>query len=117
MTDLVVCLGTGKTQIHVAELIEKEQWGRIFVIAEEAEKESLKVSKKVELIIIDSRKPLAELTNEIKRKLKDRISGLDVAVNFFSGSGKEHMALVSAVLQLGFGIRLVAAAQEGIREI
>ena len=117
MADLIVCLVTGKAQIHASELIEQEKWNRIFVIAEESEKNNLKVSKNVEFIIIDSRKTLSELTKEIKSKLAGKISGLDVAVNFFSGTGKEHMAMVSAVLQLGFGIRLVAATQGGVKEI
>jgi len=38
-------------------------------------------------------------------------------VNIVSGDGKEHMALISALLKLGLGIRFVALTKEGIKEI
>jgi len=31
----------------------------------------------------------------------------EVAVNFISGSGNEHMSILSTLLKLGLGIRLV----------
>jgi len=34
-----------------------------------------------------------------------------------SGSGKEHMALLSALLKLGLGIRLVSFTNNGIKEL
>ena len=37
--------------------------------------------------------------------------------NFVSGMGKEHMALISALLKLGVGIRLMALTKNGIEEV
>ena len=45
------------------------------------------------------------------------INGMEVALNFVSGRGKEHMALVSAVLKLGLGVRFIALKPGGIEEI
>jgi len=38
-------------------------------------------------------------------------------LNIVSGDGREHMAIISALLQLGLGIRLVALTKEGVRVI
>ena len=51
------------------------------------------------------------------RKLSGRIGFGEVGLNIVSGSGKEHMAVLSAVMKLGVGYRLVAATANGIEEI
>ena len=52
-----------------------------------------------------------------KITLKGKIKDPEVDVNFISGTGREHMALMSALLKLGVGIRLVAITKEGMEEI
>ena len=42
---------------------------------------------------------------------------MEVAVNIVSGNGKEHMAIISALLKLGVGIRLMAVTKDGVREL
>ncbi len=118
MTDLVACLSTGKgTWTHVKEVISGCEWENIFLITNEFGKEKFKSGKKIELIIVDSNKPLLELVEDIKKELKDRVSGTEVALNLVSGTGKEHMAILSAVLKLGLGVRLVALTKDGLKEI
>ena len=118
MADLVACLSTGKgTWGHVSRIIEGEQWNKVFLIGNEFSKENFKCSKPFELITIDPNKPLTELTEDIRKALYGKISGLDVGVNLISGEGKEHMAILGALLKLGLGIRLIALTKEGIKEI
>ncbi len=57
-----------------------------------------------------------DLISEIKKELKDKISG-EVALNITSGSGKEHMALLSVLMQCEVGFRFVALTKEGIKEV
>ena len=57
------------------------------------------------------------MAKELKEKLTGKIKGIEVAVNFVSGEGKEHMALMSALLKLGIGVRFVALKPDGIEEI
>jgi len=117
MTDLIALLSTGKgTWGHVNRLIMDENWGGIFLITNEFGKENFTAEKKAEFIVIDSRRGLIELRDEIYNKLNGKIKD-EVAVNLVSGTGKEHMALISALLKLGVGIRLVAVTKEGIIEI
>ena len=59
---------------------------------------------------------LSEMIKDMQAQLKDKVR-IETAVNIISGEGKEHMALLSALLRLGVGIRFVAFTKEGIREI
>ncbi len=117
MVDLVACLSTGKgTWLQVAGLIKHQEWENIFLVTNEFGKEKFSSDKKVEMILIDSNKKLTELVEDIKKSLDGKLSG-DVAVNFISGTGKEHMAVMSALLKLGAGIRLIALTGDGIKEV
>jgi len=117
MVELVACLSTGKgTWAHISRVINEQEWDNIFLIANEFAKD-FKTEKKAELIIINPDKFLTELIDEVRDKLKNRIKGIEVAVNIISGTGKEHMAVLSALLKLGIGVRFVALTKEGVREV
>ena len=117
MTSLIACLSTGKgTWGHVSRIMEDEKWDKVFLITNEFGKENFQNTKNTELIIIDSNKGLKELQKDIVEQLKDKVEG-EVALNIVSGTGKEHMALLSALLKLGLGIRLIALTKDGIEEI
>ena len=108
MAKLVVSVGLGKgTWSQVVFLIENEDWEEIFVVADSRSAELFKCKKEFKTILIDSTLSLTKLTETIMFKLQGRIGFGDVGVNFISGIGKEHMAILSALLKLGGGIRPV----------
>ncbi len=117
--NLVACLSTGKgTWGHVAQLLNDPQWEKIFLITNEFGRENFKTEgKNAELIVIDANKPLEEMIVDVKEKLKGKIKDTEVAVNLISGSGKEHMAMLSALLQSGLGLRFFAVTKDGIKEV
>lgn len=118
MTELIACLSTGKgTWGHVSRLIQDEKWDKVFLITNEYGKENFNKDDKTELITVQERQGLKELRDEIISHLKSKIKGTEVAVNFVSGTGREHMALISALLKLGKSIRLIALTKEGVEEI
>ena len=118
MTYLVACLSTGKgTWGHVSRLIADAEWTKIFLITNQFGKENFTNTKQAEMIIVDDRKSIEEMRDEIKKELQGKILDTEVAINMVSGSGKEHMAMVSAVLQLGVGIRFFALTKDGVREV
>jgi len=118
MTELVACLSTGKgTWGHVSRLINDGTWDNIILITNEFGKENFTNEKNALMLVFDSRKPILELVGDIKNALEGKIKGTEVAVNIVSGDGKEHMAIISALLKLGLGIRLVALTKDGIKEI
>ena len=118
MTELVACLSTGKgTWAHVSRLINDQEWENIILITNDFGKEKFTSDKKFEMIVINSNETISKLVEQISAGLKDKIKGTEVAVNLISGSGKEHMAMLSALLKIGVGIRFIALTQEGIKEI
>lgn len=117
MTELITCLGSGKgTWGHVARLVKEEEWDKVLIIADNFFRGKINFDN-AEIMIIDSNKYLSLLVEDIKNRLKDKIKGTEVAVNLFSGSGKEHMAIIAALLKLGLGIRLVALTPNGVKEV
>lgn len=116
MTELIACLSEGEaTREHVRRVINQEEWDKVVIITDK--QEDFKADKEVDFILIDYKKLLPELIDEIKSKLKDRIMGTEVALNLISGTGKQHMAILSALLKLGVAIRLVALTKDGIKEV
>ncbi len=118
MTELVACLSTGKgTWGHVSRLIQEVKWDKVYLLTNEYGKENFTKDDKTEFIVINADQGLRELRDEIQTKLKGLIKGSEVAVNFISGIGKEHMALMAALLKLGVGMRFVALTKEGVQEL
>ena len=118
MTDLVACLSSGeKSWAHVARLIKEQDWKKIFLITDVLGKKNFKAEKNVEFVVVDQKKPVFELIEDIKKGLNGKITDLEVALNIVSGTGKEHMAILSALLKLGVGVRLMAVTKDGVREL
>jgi len=118
MTELIACLSPDRDMWgHVARLINDREWDNIFLIADDAGKTNFRVDKKAEFVVVDFKRPVFELIEDIKSSLKEKIKGIEVAVNIVSGNGKQHTAIMSALLKLGLGIRFVAVTREGVKEI
>jgi hypothetical protein len=118
MTSLIACLTTGKgTWGHVNALIKGESWDKVFLVTNEFGMEKFTKDDNTEFILIDNKKPVSEIIDLIKKQLEGKINDTEVALNLVSGTGKEHMAILSAVLKLGLGVRLVVAEAESVREI
>ncbi len=108
MTTLIACLSTGKgTWTEVIKLINSKEWDKVFLITNQFSKDNFKVHKdNVKLISIDSSKDVDSLVKDIKKELK--VDDFEAALNLISGTGKEHMAVLEAVLELGVNFRLVS---------
>ena len=118
MTELIACLSTGKgTWGHVNRLIEDGKWSKVILITNEYGKENFKKNDKSEFIVVNMNQGLKEMRDELKTKLKPLIKGTEVGINLISGAGREHMAIISALLQLGIGIRLIALTKDGVEEV
>ncbi|MBI2576679.1 hypothetical protein HYV84_05685 [Candidatus Woesearchaeota archaeon] len=116
MTDLIACFSTGPgTGAHVLKVIDGMQWGAVYLFADKSFEGKIPGKENMKILYVDPQRTIAELSSEIKAFLDGKISDLEVGVNFVSGSGKEHMALLLALLELGLGIRLVALTKEGVK--
>jgi len=113
--ELVALLSTGEgTWAQVAGLIKQGDWEKIILIGNDfAKKFQVDSNVSCEFIEIKSNR-LVELKEEIMSKLRGKINGTEVALSIASGDGKEHMALISALLSLPAGVRFTALTKDGI---
>jgi hypothetical protein len=115
--ELVALLSTGKgTWAQVSGLINKGEWDNIILIGEEYA-EKFKVDRQFKFISVKLNQPLISLRDELVSKLKDKIKGTEVALSIASGSGREHMILISSLLKLPVGVRFVVLTKDGIIEL
>lgn len=118
MTDLIACVSAPeKSWAHIERLINEQDWSKIFLITNDSGRKNFKPEKKVDFVVVDFQKPVFELIDSIKNGLKGKISDFEVALNLVSGTGKDHMAILSALLKLGVGVRLMAVTKDGVKEL
>ncbi len=110
-------LSSGKgTWAQVAGLIKYGEWDKIVVIGDDFAKD-FKSDKDFEFVKVDLSKKIKDLRDEFSKKLKNKFNGTEVALSIASGDGKEHMALISALINLPVGIRFAALTKEGIIDL
>ena len=115
--ELVAFLGRDKESWgQISALINKGKWDKVVLMrSKESEESSIDSS---ETIKVNTEQPISLLKNEMMEKLKSKLAGdFEVALSIASGNGKEHMALISALLSIPVGIRLVAYTKDGIEFI
>jgi len=115
--ELITLLSSGKgTWAQVSGLIKFGEWDKVIILGDDFAKD-FKHEKKFEFVKIDLRKKIKELRDEFREKLKGKIDGTEVALSIASGDGKEHMALISALINLPVGIRFAALTKEGVIDL
>jgi hypothetical protein len=113
--ELVAMLSVGKgTWGQVSGLMQKGEWEKIIILGPHYAKDFHVEGIPFDFIEFDQNKSLLQLKKEFGSKLKGRLDGIEVALSIASGSGKEHMALQSALLNLPVGVRFTALTKEGI---
>jgi hypothetical protein len=111
--ELVALLSKGEgTWSQVAGIIKQGEWDNIILIGDDFAKQ-FKTEKQHTFIEITSSR-LLDIKEELQKKLAGKIKGTEVALSIASGDGKEHMALISALLSIPVGVRFVALTKEGI---
>jgi hypothetical protein len=115
--ELVVLISSGKgSWAQVSGLMKHGEWDNIIVLGDDFANKFTH-EKKFEFIRVDLGKRIRDLKEEFLQKLKGKISGTEVALSIASGEGKEHMALISALLNLPVGIRFAALTKEGVIDL
>lgn len=112
--ELISLLSSGEgTWAQVSGLMKYGEWDKIILLGDDFAK-GFTHEKKFEFVKVDLNKKLVDLRDEIKTKLKGKFNEMEVSCSIASGNGKEHMALVSALINLPVGIRFCALTKEGI---
>jgi hypothetical protein len=112
--ELICLLSSGQgTWAQVSGLMKYGNWDKIVLVGDDFAK-GFKHEKKFEFIRVDLNKKLVDLRDEFKKKLSGKFEGMEVACSIASGNGKEHMALISSLINLPVGVRFCALTKEGI---
>lgn len=115
--ELIALLSSGKgTWAQVSGLIKYGEWDKVIVIGDDFAKD-FKHERQFEFIKVDLSKKIKELRDELMQKLKGKFNGTEVALSIASGDGKEHMALISALINLPVGIRFAALTKDGVIDL
>jgi hypothetical protein len=115
--ELVALLSSGKgSWAQISGLLTYGEWDKVILLGGDFAKQFTH-QKPFEFIQIDLDKRIKDLQQEFKEKLKGKFSGTEVALSIASGDGKEHMALISALINLPVGIRFAALTKEGIIDL
>ncbi len=115
--ELVALLSSGKgTWAQVSGLMTQGEWDKIILFGDDFAKD-FQHQKKFEFIKVDLSKKLKELKEEFQQRLKGKINGTEVALSIASGDGKEHMALISALINTPVGIRFAALTKDGVVDL
>lgn len=101
---------------QITGLINRGEWENVIIVKKNGVEGFPKLSKG-ETITIDGKMPMLELKKELIEKLKAKVKDFEVALSLASGSGKEHMAMISALLSIPVGIRLAVFTKEGVQFI
>jgi len=115
--ELVALLSSGKgSWAQVSGLMKYGEWDKIILIGSDFAKKFTN-EKPFEFIQVDLDKKLKDLRDELANKLQKKTNGTEVALSIASGDGKEHMALISALINLPVGIRFAALTKEGVIDL
>lgn len=112
--ELVALIGQDtETWGQITGLINHGEWEKIILIKTKGA-EAYASPKPAEELVLDATRPLLEIKSYLQGALKSRLSGFEANLSIASGTGKEHMAVISALLSIPTGLRLVAFTKNGI---
>ena len=114
--ELVAYLGNDKENWgQVTALVRHTEWEKVILVKD---KKTSDLPVKGDVIEVDTSKPLLELKTELLEKLRKKLVGdFEVALSIASGTGKEHMALLAALLQIPVGVKITVYTKEGVQFI
>ncbi len=98
---------------QVSGLMTHGDWEKIVLVGDSKAKD-FSHPKKFNFVRVDFSEKIVDLKETFQKKLKDKFENMEVATSIASGNGKEHMALVSALINLPMGIRFVALTKQGV---
>jgi len=115
--ELVALVSSGQgTWAQVSGLMKHKEWDKVFIVGNEFARKFTH-DKTFEFIKVNLDASLMDLKEEFSKKLKGKFEGMEVALSIASGSGKEHMALMSALINLPMGIRFAALTKDGVVDL
>ncbi len=113
--NLVALIGKEKSGYgQISALLNRFEAERIILVKDHSVTE-FPSNESSQVLNVDFDSDLVSLKNEMESKLKMALNkDFEVALSIASGTGKEHMAIISALLAIPVGVKIVACTKNGI---
>jgi len=112
MRTFITTVGKGKGTWGKVKRICSEEWDQIVVLGNAWAKDTFKVEPSYEWIVLDEEKDICQQITDIIEGLPEDMG--DIYVNITSGSGTEHLALISALITDKKAFKTVCVCDDGI---
>ncbi|HYD03570.1 MAG TPA: hypothetical protein VEC16_04680 [Alphaproteobacteria bacterium] len=120
MGHLIACISDDKHLDSVDKIIHSKMFDKIYLISHHDIEPTLPKIPGIAITHVkinfesSSEALVPELYSILKKYFtNDKITDLDIAVNISSGNGKQHAVIISSLMKLGYGIRLVDLDKNG----
>lgn len=81
------------------------EWEKVIFVGPAFAGENLELKENMKFVSVDEKQPIGTIISQLQKEF-GTIFG-EVGVNLTSGSGNLHMAILSAILKAGGGVKLV----------
>ncbi|HPR41110.1 MAG TPA: hypothetical protein PK718_01000 [Candidatus Methanofastidiosa archaeon] len=112
MRTFIATLGKGKGTWGKVKRISGEDWDKIVLLGNSWAKDTFKSDLAYEWILLEDEKDVCQQVMDIIENLPEDLG--DVFVNVTSGSGSEHLALISALISNNKPFKTVCVCDDGI---
>lgn len=117
MVSLVAMISSGKgTWGIVNSLMNNGKWDNVYLICNTFSYDNYNPPKSNCLKLRFDENDLEKSMKSLSKFFKDNIKDFEVALNLASGSGMEHMAVLSTILKAGLGVRFVYPEGNEVKE-
>lgn len=117
MVSLIAVVSSGKgSWKQISSLINGAEWNKVYLICNEFSYENFSISPNKALKLKFNEKNPEESFPKLAEFFKKQVDDIEVAVNLTSGTGQEHMSVLSAVLKAGLGVRFVYFDEDQVKE-
>jgi len=115
MVNLVALMSSDtKNWKAVASLFNSTKWDNVYLVCNDLAYSNIDVAS-VHKLKFDESNPIVSI-GALTKFFKNEIKDFEVCVNLSSGTGLEHMTLVSALLKSGLGLRFVYSQDGEVKE-
>lgn len=117
MVALIAMVSSGKgTWGQISALISNQNWDKVYLLCNDFSYEKFDISPDKALKLKFDENTPEDSYKKLAQFFKKEIKDFEVALNLSSGTGMEHMIVLSSILKAGLGVRFVYAKENEIKE-
>lgn len=113
--NLVIFLSDEKESLgQISALLNRFEYEKAIIVKDKKTEKQFN-DDKIVFVEVDCASDLFSLKSEMQQKLKRELaSEFEVALSIAAGKGKEHMALISALLAIPVGVKFIVYTKNGV---